>query len=86
MINLNLGSKAFKPKRALNAAYFDSIMVAVAKRLEKGDINNRKDFQYAYRQLIENPDYISATETATTDEENVRKRLELAIQAFEYIP
>lgn len=39
IISKSLGTKAFKPKRALNAAVFDSVMIAVAHRLERGVID-----------------------------------------------
>jgi len=81
-IHDNLGIKAFKPKGALNAAIFDSLMVGVASRLRDGVISNSQSFKRAYYELLDNEEYRQATETATTDEENVQKRLNIAIQAF----
>jgi hypothetical protein len=79
------GEKAFKPKKALNAAVFDSVMVGMARRIQYGQIKNETAAYEKYRQLLENQDYISVTERATADRESVRRRLELATQAFENV-
>lgn len=81
VINSAIGEKAFKPKRSLNAAILDSVMVGVAGSLFQG----RTDWSLLleqYQRLLGNQDYKRVTETATTDEENVRRRLSLAIEAF----
>ena len=80
-----LGNKAFKPQRALNAAIFDSLMVGVACRLRKGKIQNGASLKRAYQGLLNNASYVSATETATTDVENVDNRIKLAVNAFDKI-
>lgn len=86
VIEAALGSKAFKPKRALNAALFDSVMVGVARRLERGPITELEAVRGAFSGLLGNSEYVKAIEKATTDEENVRRRLALASEAFEGIP
>jgi hypothetical protein len=79
----SIGTKAFRPIRAVNAAVVDSLMVGVATRLSnKGDIQDANQFQYQYKELVQNPDYISAVEKGTSDEFNVKDRLKLAIKAF----
>ncbi len=77
----SIGSAAFKPKRNLNAAIVDSIMVGVAANLRQASLVPLL-LHEKYQQLLRNPDYQHVTETATTDEENVRRRLSLARQAF----
>ncbi|GAF83745.1 unnamed protein product, partial [marine sediment metagenome] len=64
------------------AAIFDSIMVGVARRLEKGDIEDIEALRRNYIALLSNKDFISATETHTSDEENVVMRMKLATKAF----
>jgi hypothetical protein len=86
LIERTMGSKAFKPKRALNAALFDSVMVGVTRRLERGTITDVGAMRDAFSRLLNNPEYMKAIETATTDEENVQRRLAMATQAFEGIP
>jgi hypothetical protein len=80
-INRNIGSKALKPKRALNAAIVDSLMVGVARNLRQGQLDPNQ-LADQYERLRKSKDYQSFTETATTDEETVRQRLALAIDAF----
>jgi hypothetical protein len=77
-----LGKNAFKPKRALNAAVFDSIMVGVARRLAKGPISNREALQKRYSYLMRAENFVAAIEKSTADEERVKARMNLAIQAF----
>jgi hypothetical protein len=77
-----LGERAFKPERALNAAVFDSVMVGVGHRLEKGPIKKPKVISVPYSKLLTDPDYLSAISRATADEKNVRARLEKATSAF----
>ena len=42
VIDQALGDKAFKPKRALNAAIFDSMMIGIAKMIESGQKYDKK--------------------------------------------
>jgi hypothetical protein len=77
-----IGNKAFKPKRALNAAVFDSIMIGIASRLKEGPITDIDSLANEYNKLMTNERYSESWQTATTDEENVRNRIGLAINAF----
>lgn len=81
-IHRSLGPNAFKPRRALNAAVFDSVMVGVANRLRSGQISDDNSIRRRYDSLIRNDDFLSATETGTSGEEIVRRRLSLATEAF----
>lgn len=85
-VHRHLGRKAFKPRRVLNAAVFDAVMVGLARRLEQGDIQDIHALQQQYRALLSNKDFLAAVETGTAGEENVKTRLELATQAFAGIP
>ena len=77
-----IGTQAFRPARAVNAAVLDSIMVAVAERLTRGSINKPEELLSAYKRLLSNKEYQSITARSTADEEGVRKRLQLAKDAF----
>jgi hypothetical protein len=77
-----IGPKAFKPKRALNAAVFDAVMVGVARRLSRGHLEDVAEVARRYAELLGNEAFVAATERSTTDEESVRKRLEAATEAF----
>jgi hypothetical protein len=84
-INKSLGKDTFKPRGTLIAAIFDSIMIGIARRLEKGDIKDIDTVRKRYVSLLSNKEFIKATETHTSDEENVVSRLKLATKAFENI-
>lgn len=78
----SLGEKAFRPAGSLNAAVFDSIMVGMAKRLDKGRIEKPAKLAAAYEKLLTKEGYQTAITSATSDETNVQKRLSDAIEAF----
>jgi len=77
-----IGNEAFRRKRVLNVAVFDSVMVGIAKRLARNDIANLKSLQQRYSDLLANQDFVVATERTTTDEDTVRTRFNLATSAF----
>lgn len=77
-----IGTRAFKPKRALNAAVFDAVMVGLARCINAVAPREHKMIAEQYARLLSNDHFSSVTETATTDEESVRRRLELATDAF----
>lgn len=77
-----LGRSAFRRDRSLNAALFDAVMVALARRLEHGDIENCEQLRQAHAQLLENDLFLRAISRATSDEDSVRTRLEIATDMF----
>jgi hypothetical protein len=81
-----IGAKAFRRRRAVNAAVIDSLMVGVAKRLRaKGDIRDSESLNRQFDSLMQNTEYTGAVETGTSQETNVVKRLTLAQMAFSEI-
>ncbi len=82
-----IGEKAFRPQRAINAAVVDSLLTGIAKRLmNRGNIRDNDSLKVHFNQLMKNTAYISAVETGTSQEANVRTRLTLAEQAFSESP
>jgi len=82
-----IGPKAFRPRRAVNAAVVDSLMTGIAKRLTKKpvSIKNFEELNRRFDQLLKDPNYISAIETGTSQEANVSTRLKKAEAAFAQI-
>jgi hypothetical protein len=81
-IEKSLGEQAFKPKGALNAAVFDALMIGIARRLSKGPIKHLPAIQRAVAEFYSKKEFISAVERATSDEESVNRRIELASELF----
>jgi hypothetical protein len=77
-----LEQRAFRPVRNINAAVFDSVMVGLATRLAQGPVEHPKEFGKAYRTLLKEPEFKVAFAKSTSDEDQVRKRIELATRAF----
>jgi len=73
MIYENLGSRPFRLKSggALNVAVYDACFVAVARK-------GKPLMKDAYARLIKNNDFLGVVSSATTDEDNIRKREDLA--------
>lgn len=81
-IGAHLGARAFKPKGALNAAVFDALMVGIGRRLAQGEIRDPEGLAASREELFSLPELAGAVERATSDEESVNRRLELATNAF----
>jgi hypothetical protein len=81
-IEEGIGTKAFRPVRAVNAAVIDSLMVGIAHRLKDGPIRRLNRLGKHYRALLDSKDYRDAIETGTSQEANVKNRLDLAIKEF----
>jgi hypothetical protein len=80
-----VGGKAFRPGGSLNAAVFDSVMVGVARRLDKGRIKKPSSLLTAYQRLLRKESYAAATSRATSDEASVTSRLREATNAFKNV-
>jgi hypothetical protein len=77
-----LGPNAFKRKRIVNVAVFDAVMVGLARRLAKGPVSDPGDVKRRYDELLSSPEFVAASETATSDEESITRRVALAVGAF----
>jgi len=81
-----LGKSAFRPKRAINASIYDSVMVGLANRFEYNNEPPAKDkFLSAYYDLLRDSNYIEATTDATSDEAVVERRMNTVIEKFKQI-
>lgn len=77
-----VGSRAFRPARALNAAVFDAVMVGVATALSKKATHDNKRLADAYDAVMADADFKKGWLRATADEENVKLRMNASISAF----
>ncbi|MGA2086902.1 MAG: DUF262 domain-containing protein [Terracidiphilus sp.] len=78
-----IGPRAFRPKRAVNAAVVDSLMTGVARRLQSlRALKDIDSLRKSYRRLMKDAKYVQATETGTSQEANVATRLSHAEKAF----
>ncbi len=77
-----IGSRAFRPERALNAAVFDSVMVGIATHLMSKPPIVTEFIASAYKKLLTNPDYLTLVSQSTSDQPNVEERLALAKAEF----
>jgi hypothetical protein len=80
-INDNI-PRPFRPEGIINAAVLDSVMVGVAKRITSGSPIDGAKLASAYLNLLDNATYMAACARATADGQNVRARLEAAINTF----
>ena len=82
LIYRSVGTRAFRPVRALNAAVFDAVMVGTAKRLGSRSEADTNSYLDAYRILLGNQAFLDACGRGTASTERVRRRLDLATAAF----
>jgi len=84
-IHTTIGSKAFKIQKGIHTGLYDSVMVATALRLEKGEIKEHQQYRDAYRELLEDSPFIALIESGTSDENNVRERLRITVSKFDEV-
>jgi hypothetical protein len=77
-----LGDRAFRLANQVNAALCDALMVAYADRLQSPDPVDPDKAKTAYKELLEEKEFITAVTRATADEDSVGRRLRLARSAF----
>ena len=82
LIHTSIGTTAFKPRRVLNAAVLDAVMIGVARRLESGSVEDQQSLKEHYQSLLEDQQFLEATQESTSDEESVHRRIDLATDAF----
>ena len=74
-VHASLGSRAFRPQRAMNVAVYDAVMVAI---LECPNVES-DSIRSAYERLIADDGFIRMSSDATSDESNVHGRINMAI-------
>ena len=80
VILAKLDARAFKPRRPLNAAVQDSLMIGIARRLEQGQIS--AEISEEYQGLMQNEEFRDLIYSQTSHLENVRRRIQLATETF----
>lgn len=78
----SLGDRPFRTKRYLNAAVFDAVTVAIAKRLKQGPVTDRRQVRRIYGRLLDDGKFQHAYSYGTAGLESVRSRFQLAENAF----
>jgi uncharacterized protein with ParB-like and HNH nuclease domain len=84
-IDAHLANTAFRIDKPINAAVFDSVMVGVAKRLQKGNVKDATSFQSVYKKLLEDSKFKELLQGGTSDDKNVKNRLEIACSLFDEV-
>jgi hypothetical protein len=82
LVARTVGQEAFRPAGNMNAAVFDAVMVGVARRLARGGEPDDGRFKTAYEGLVADEHFRAAYVRSTSDEEQVRRRVEVATEAF----
>ena len=78
-----MGKRAFRPERALNAAVFDSMSVALARKIDSsGRVPDPERTKEAHLDLLMDQEYIEAVSSWTSDERFVKTRMGKAFDRF----
>lgn len=81
-VNQDIGKPAFRPERALNIAFADSILVGIMRRINSGVPFREGELKNSYNGLAEDGEFTAATTLRTSDEDYVNLRLDKATAAF----
>jgi hypothetical protein len=77
-----IGKKAFRPVSSLNAAVFDAVMIGISSRLVSGTIEDLEKLKIEYDSLLKDKEFVESYKKSTADEASVKRRIQLAIDAF----
>lgn len=81
-IHKHLGANAFRPRRSLIAAICDAVMVGIARRLSKGEIQDGEALKRQYEELLLDGRFLETVTSHTSDQDVVGRRITLATEAF----
>jgi hypothetical protein len=84
-IREHIGVRAFRLRKAVNAAMVDAVMVGVAHRLTSGNVTTPAQFKTQYDQLLTSADFQTWVTRSTADEDFVNKRLDRARGVFQSV-
>ena len=73
-----VGKRAFRPKKAMNVAVYDAIMIAIFEH----DASNDDSIAGCYKDLMSNQKFLEICSAGTTDEASVKNRIEMAKERF----
>lgn len=79
-----LRQEAFRPQKVFIPTFFEAVMIGIARRQEKGRINNIKKVAERYKELVNSREFldVSVKIRDLTNEYNMKERLRLATEAF----
>jgi hypothetical protein len=78
----SIGERVFRLERTLNASVYDSTMVGIAKRLERGKITDFTTLNNCHSSMLRDEQYLKAISRATSNENSVKLRCTKAIDMF----
>ena len=82
LIDEVLGRTAFRPEGRLNTAVYDAVMVGLSHARNVDELPQGAALNQAYKGLLQNKEFVSATSSRTSHQPNVGRRLRLAREAF----
>ncbi len=85
VVQQSIGKKAFRLVAGVNAAVFDSVMVGLARKLNKMRIEDYEKVKKAYNDLLNDTEYVRLVSQSTSDESNVSSRLKKTTEKFDDI-
>jgi uncharacterized protein with ParB-like and HNH nuclease domain len=76
-----IGNKSFRIGNPLNSAAFEATMIGLAERLKNSEVDLER-FVKSYNELISDTEFIEKTKGGTSDEKQLKERIQLAIDKF----
>ena len=78
----HLPRESFRPERNLNVAVTDAILIGLARRLERGEVNEPEQLGSAAMELSRQRDFREVTDRSTTEAASIESRIGQATQVF----
>lgn len=85
LVNDHIGPEAFRPKRAINAAVFDAVMIGVAQRWMDRPITHPEDLKSKQEALMDDVEFQTGFTRATANPTRVASRIALATATFDTV-
>jgi uncharacterized protein DUF262 len=82
LIAKGVGDRAFRPVGPINAAVLDSMMVGLARRIQRGPVTNLDELKKAFTRIVADQHYRQLIESSTAQEDAVHERIGMAQEAF----
>jgi hypothetical protein len=80
-----VGKKAFRVSHAINSAFFDAVMVGIAKRIQKGELRDIEGIRNIYESLLQNKEFLEFVSKSTSTYRSVYERLNISTNSFEQV-
>ena len=82
VVNEVLTPRSLRPRRAFNVAVADAVLVGVARRLDKGPLEDPAGLKQAHREVMEQLEERQLYQGSTTHQDRLIERVRIAVETY----